>query len=322
MKLSIIIPAYNVEQYIGKCLDSVYKYPSSERDFEVIVIDDGSSDNTLTIANDIKYAHTNLKVIHKENEGVCTARNLGLEEAKGEYVMFVDADDWIMGGVKQLIESIDRHKGAEVIAFRCYLDDGTTEFGKWNFPTYKVYKGTDLFLSHSFVRGSVWGAFYSLKFLNKYSIRFPLGITHGEDTFFSTLVGMYAENYQFEDKHIYTVYARQGSACRTHDMKRVYRYKNNLITINEYLNDHPNLTEEQKSMMRNLLFNVLSSSIIMYMFVGGRNPWYLIGIKQYLPISINGVSNMITKNKIRLMNFSYVLYFVLYQVYFKFKKII
>lgn len=128
MKLSIIIPAYNVGQYIGKCLNSVYEESTVMDDFEVIVVDDGSTDNTLEVANGYKASHANLKVIHKNNEGVGSARNVGLDEAQGEYVTFVDDDDWIVGRGNLLVNSIIKHKRADGIAFRFYLDDRKTRF--------------------------------------------------------------------------------------------------------------------------------------------------------------------------------------------------
>lgn len=95
--LSIIIPAYNVENYIVRCLSSIYQPNSDESRFEVLVIDDGSTDNTLLVANEFSSSHSNIRVIHKPNGGVSTARNIGLDKSIGKYIMFVDADDWLGG---------------------------------------------------------------------------------------------------------------------------------------------------------------------------------------------------------------------------------
>lgn len=98
MNLSIIIPAFNVEGYIGKCLNSIYSQDISETEYEIIVVDDGSTDNTLQVVQQICSLHSNLRMIHKTNGGVGSARNAGLEASKGDFALFVDADDWIVSG--------------------------------------------------------------------------------------------------------------------------------------------------------------------------------------------------------------------------------
>ena len=90
MKLSVIIPAYNVEQYVSECLDSILL---SEKDIEVIVIDDGSKDRTLSICEEYCKKDVRVKVYAKPNGGVSSARNYGMEKASGEYLLFVDSDD-------------------------------------------------------------------------------------------------------------------------------------------------------------------------------------------------------------------------------------
>lgn len=91
--VSVIVPVYNGEKYLEKCLDSIISqtYPS----IQLIIIDDGSSDNTFEIAEDYKMKHQNIEVIHKKNAGLPQARKTGIENATGDYIVFVDADDWI-----------------------------------------------------------------------------------------------------------------------------------------------------------------------------------------------------------------------------------
>src|SRR3712207_8085200 len=95
MKLSIIIPAYNVEQYIEKCLISTQVQEVEKGAYEVLVIVDGAKDRSLEIAQNVARRYTNIRVIYQENEGLSGARNNGLKAAIGEYVWFVDSDDWI-----------------------------------------------------------------------------------------------------------------------------------------------------------------------------------------------------------------------------------
>ena len=102
-KFSIIIPAYNVEQYIGRCLESVFKQTS--KDYEVIVVDDGCTDKSIEIAKDY-----DVKVITSKHVSVSEARNIGAKKAKGEYLLFLDSDDyWDKDLLKEIKKSLDNN---------------------------------------------------------------------------------------------------------------------------------------------------------------------------------------------------------------------
>lgn len=114
-KLSIIIPVYNVESYVGKTLDSIFATDAS--DFEVIVVNDGTKDRSMDVVR--KYAdRTNLTIIEQENRGLSAARNRGLSAAKGEYVWFVDSDDYLVeNGVGKVLELLEKRPGVDVLMF-------------------------------------------------------------------------------------------------------------------------------------------------------------------------------------------------------------
>ena len=92
-EISIIIPVFNVEQYLKQCLDSIVSQDCSS--IEVILIDDGSTDGSATLCKDYANTYKYIKFLRKENGGVSSARNMGLQHAKGEYVAFIDSDDWV-----------------------------------------------------------------------------------------------------------------------------------------------------------------------------------------------------------------------------------
>ena len=94
-KLSIIVPIYGVEQYLRKCVDSLLNQNIPSSEYEIILVDDGSPDVCPQICDDYAAAHNNIRVVHRENGGLSAARNSGIEVAQGEYVMFVDSDDYI-----------------------------------------------------------------------------------------------------------------------------------------------------------------------------------------------------------------------------------
>jgi len=96
MELSIIIPVCNVEQYIGPCLESIYRQGLRDNVFEVIVVNDGSTDNSMEVVKGIMSLHHNIHILNQDNAGPSVSRNVGMERAMGEYVLFVDSDDVLM----------------------------------------------------------------------------------------------------------------------------------------------------------------------------------------------------------------------------------
>lgn len=113
--LSIIIPLYNVENYISKCLYSCIHQDLKESDYEIIIINDGSTDNSVHIANKIAQDHSNIKIILQNNKGASAARNTGLKYATGKYIWFVDSDDYISKNILAKITDILLHSNLEII---------------------------------------------------------------------------------------------------------------------------------------------------------------------------------------------------------------
>lgn len=120
VKVSIIIPAYNVEKYILKCINSLLE--QTEKEIEIIVVDDGSTDTTNLIVKNIIKKHNNIVLIKQENKGVSVARNIGLQKAKGKYTMFIDADDWLeKEAIKKLYETAE-NENCELIRFEKVIE--------------------------------------------------------------------------------------------------------------------------------------------------------------------------------------------------------
>lgn len=120
MKLSVIIPIYNVEKYLDKCLNSVLK--QIEKDDEVILVNDGSIDNSLSICENIKdlYKNNNIILINKQNEGVAIARNVGLKKATGDYIFWIDSDDWLDDNCIKYIKDTIEKTNSDIILFDFY----------------------------------------------------------------------------------------------------------------------------------------------------------------------------------------------------------
>lgn len=110
-KLSVIVPIYNVEKFLPECIESAVNQPfESENDFEVILVNDGSPDNCLSICREYEKKHGNVRVVNQANAGVSAARNAGLDLATGEYVCFLDGDDcFLPGALPPLVSAAEAH---------------------------------------------------------------------------------------------------------------------------------------------------------------------------------------------------------------------
>ena len=132
MKVSFILPIYNVEKYLSECVESILS--QTYKDFEILLVDDGSLDNCPTLCDDWASKDCRIKVFHKPNGGLSDARNYGLERAQGEYVIFVDSDDFWVGkeSLEKLMEVVAAHPECNFISFNCsYYYHKEEKYTKW-----------------------------------------------------------------------------------------------------------------------------------------------------------------------------------------------
>lgn len=207
-KVSVIIPVYNVERYLPYCVDSVLA--QTFVDWNLLLIDDGSPDNSGTLCDRYAEKDKRITVIHKENGGVSSARNIGLEHAKGEWVAFLDADDYLdVNTLKFLINTVESYPAADVVDYPILRNAGSKDEKKMDTVDEIIVKssikGIDSYwFQHP--RFECWGRLYKREKLE--GIRFNTRLRIGEDTVFfmhylvrcSTLVaipdGLYAYCYR------------------------------------------------------------------------------------------------------------------------------
>lgn len=136
MDLSIIIPVYNVERYIRKCLNSIYSQNINQDLFEVIVVNDGTKDNSMSIVEEFANTHNNLSILNQKNQGLSIARNNGIKIAQGRYVWCVDSDDWISDNALNIIlPNLNKdYDTLKILLRRVKESDGT-----YNDDTYNQY---------------------------------------------------------------------------------------------------------------------------------------------------------------------------------------
>lgn len=182
--ISVIVPAYNAEKWIVECIQSVKN--QTYTNWELIVVNDGSTDQTLNIACDLAKSCKKIKVISTPNEGVCKARNRGIEAAQGEYIMFLDADDVLLPhSISVLYEQINIYSADIAIGWKTNMKSDGTTLGCPYTRMNDVWIGTQGLkhaLSDHPATYAVWGKLYSKKAI--WDVRFVEGKKIHEDSFF------------------------------------------------------------------------------------------------------------------------------------------
>lgn len=176
---SIIIPVYNVEPYLRECLDSVMA--QTVEDWESICVDDGSTDGSGAILDEYAAKDQRFRVIHQANAGVSEARNKGLDEAKGEWISFIDADDWIDKAFLAKLCQVSRVSQTDIV-FSCVKKVFEAGDSKIIGPGHSgLYAPEDLYTTYNSLCAWSWGKIYRSRLWK--GVRFPVGIAYSEDRY-------------------------------------------------------------------------------------------------------------------------------------------
>ena len=205
-KISIIVPCYNVQNYIERCIKSIYN--SNDLDIEVVAVDDGSKDNTFNKLKELSNIYHNLKIIHKDNGGLSSARNEGLKYANGKYVFFLDSDDFLCNNWQSIVSKYLYRDDIDVIMFNYYnVFNNTCEI---NFKKGAINTGLfenknsiiDSLLTNDInkTNWSAWGKLYKKEFLMKTNIFFDENNYGSEDMEFNFSIFRYARKVFVSDE--------------------------------------------------------------------------------------------------------------------------
>lgn len=241
-RLSIVIACYNVEKYVDRCLKSVLSQTCN--DYEIILVNDGSTDATVQIINENIAGHSNCKLFHKTNEGLYSARNMGLKEAQGQYVYFMDGDDWLE---KNLVdENLKLCEGTDIVFFGFYRDHLNSRFQTSTKMSYKRtpeinVRGKEFFKFLGAGLGTtVWQMFIRRKLILDNNVSFPK-LKRGADMYF--LFRLYAvENLK----------SRVNSSCYYHYLL----FRSSKKVDHKILNNHIHIYSQA-----NYFFSVADNSL-------------------------------------------------------------
>lgn len=204
--ISIIIPIYNVSQYLNECIQSVVN--QSYKDFECVLIDDGSSDGCEMICDQWAQKDSRIKVIHQSNQGVSKARNRGIAEAQGEYIIFIDSDDWIDPNyLNELFQPIEKYNVDLVVCgLQQQYNNGTFQNYSYKTGIIKIEKQfTNEFtdINKQFLLFGPVIKLYRKSIIQKHNIHFPPEYTYGEDLLFNYSYLEYVKAIYIVDQCLY-----------------------------------------------------------------------------------------------------------------------
>ena len=197
--VSIIVPVYNAEKYLHRCVDSILAQTFT--DFELLLIDDGSKDNSGAICDEYAAKDARVYVFHKENGGVSSARNLGLDNAKGEWVVFVDSDDWVEEDYLKCL--IDNYDNAFVVSSYIYERKNEFSYEKMNEGVMIINSNclTDILMSAAFT--TPYSKLYDREILEREGLRFNDKMTSCEDTLFVWTYLLYVDRVKTVNRYTY-----------------------------------------------------------------------------------------------------------------------
>lgn len=207
-KISVIIPVYNSEKYLKKCLDSVFAQTFD--DFELIIVNDGSPDNSQDIIDAYKAIHPDkITSIRQENAGQAAARNRGLDLALGEYVMFVDSDDYISAKAFEKVLSCAEANNSDIVCFNMFNDiDGAIE--EFN---YRIFQCEDPIKKYILNETSPCNKLIKRDLLQKNALHFREGIIY-EDLELVPRLALFTDKISFIDDRLYYYVIHSGSTMR------------------------------------------------------------------------------------------------------------
>lgn len=308
-RLSIIVPVYNVEQWLHRCLKSLFVQDLPEDEFEVIIVNDGSTDSSLHIANRFASEHLNIKVVCRENGGLSAARNTGIEHAQGKFIWFVDSDDFIEPkSIKPLLEYAEANN-LDVMCFNLqrYFEDGRI----WKYENKEISDGEIMdgaeFVCRQHMPPAAWVALYRRDYLVANGLHFMEGILH-EDMEFTPRAYFLAGRIAYRDTVVVNYFQREGSIMKSSQSgRRVSSFLQICDSLHDFMTSNTMMDNESRNYFRGKIAFSFSQALSHW------NKDLDISLKDfkskpYYPLDIPAGVSRKEWLKIRLANFSLPIY--------------
>lgn len=300
-KVSVIVPIYNSESYIDKCIQSIIN--QTMKDIEIILVDDGSTDKSIEIINKYAEKDKRITIIKQKNKGVSSVRNYGISVAAGDFITFVDSDDFIEKDMLESLYSEAIDNNCDVILSGIKIINNNIIEYKFNSDS-KIYTKEEVFKlfyfnSEPFAPNFAWGKLIKRSICNK--VKFREDIFLMEDTLFSVELFMNcSNNIMYIDRHLYNYVQRIGSESKHFSKKRITSF----YALEEVLNLAKSIDEKyEKSFLKvysKLILSILQD-IISFDFENNKREYFKISRtlnKHYVDNMKN--KDISYKNKIHL----------------------
>jgi glycosyltransferase involved in cell wall biosynthesis len=222
MRLSIIVPMYNVANYVTRCIESLENQDVDKSTYEIICINDGSPDDCRTIVEGLQKKYPNIVLLNQENQGVSMARNNGIARAKGKYILPIDPDDYVLPQTFGKLIARAENQALDVLylGFEIFNAAGTSSWQTdYSVQEDTIYSGVEGYFA---ARGKAvndpdrsWAILYRRDLLNKFQITYPKNVPYLEDGLFLAKVFAVAQKVGFSNKKFYQRTTRMGSATNS-----------------------------------------------------------------------------------------------------------
>lgn len=224
-KISVVVPVYNCEKTLSECLKSILN--QTFNDFELIIVNDGSPDGSDAVCREFAEKDTRIKYIRRENGGLASVRNLGLSEAKGEYLCFVDSDDYIDKDALEFMYGTAEKNQSDIVLCGYFIENGKSceknncrnaELGGTDLNSYMVE------LKSKNLIDPAWNKLYRLSFLKKTGVLFPVG-EYYEDTYFNLRLLEFGPKVSIRTECFYHYVLQMGSITRRYNKEKLATIK-------------------------------------------------------------------------------------------------
>ncbi len=209
--VSVVVPVYNTEKYLRRCMDALVNQTISDSDFEIIAVNDGSTDNSLKILNEYREKYPNIvKVASKTNGGQATARNLGIDMASGDYIGFADSDDYVDKTMFEKMYRLALKEDADLVECDYHSMLETDTCGADGEPVYEEIGTRGTISAHEdlkelFINPQVspWNKLYKKEVLEKGAVRFPEGMIYEDTSFYIKAIPFIKKHAYLDEKLVY-----------------------------------------------------------------------------------------------------------------------
>lgn len=303
--LSIIVPVYNVKKYLHKCMETLLGQDLPHSEYEIILVDDGSTDGSGGICDDYAFKEESVKVIHQKNQGLSVARNVGVQNAGGKYIQFVDSDDYLHPDVIKGLVTLMEEKGLDILRFGFKRvsersQNPVKEKEAIRLKDDKIWSGKDFLLKELWYSCYAWQFMIRRELLETNRLQFKPGIIF-EDTEWTPRLLAVSQRVASTDTVVYYYLIRKGSITNSAVEKRL---RGQLYLIDELKNQALSLDDSRwhRGMISHIVVTIVST-------VGrslySRRNVYLNELreKDIYPLSTY-MANKSGLRKIRLINFS------------------